>query len=610
MFGTIQRLPRLILMILVYGVFLVVVGMTTVVLTVVVSAHFSTASLNATVGADAALVRLFVTSALSPQDLEASGLTSARQTDLEQRLALLIDEKKILRVEVRLPDGRILVSDEPMSRGTVGATSEDFTTALAGLSATAGIADVAVSEATGPALATTSVLREYFPLVTGGEVRAVVGVWRDAVPIMAQLDEVRQTIVIITLVAGLVAAFVLYLVFRSAQSRIGRQTDALLDATQRDTLTGSLNHGALVEILGAAVEQARVEDTQIGLALVDIDNFRLLNENYGHEAGDQALLVIVELLRVALPAGVAFGRSGPDELLIVATGPVVHDLEPALERFRTSLVDHSLSVESTERLPLTVSVGVCGYPAHADSATGLLTVVATTLHEAKTSGGDVIRVAGATNEQAPETRTFDVFQGLILAVDTKDRYTKRHSEDVARYSVFLAERLRLESDFVDTIRIAGLLHDVGKIGIPDHILRKPGTLTAAEYHTVKQHVVLGDMIVRDLPGIETIRSGIRHHHERWDGEGYLHRLSGEDIPLIARILAVADAFSAMTTTRPYRKALSLTEALHRLVDASGTQLDEALVEAFVTGIETASDAPLPGADTHSMRLWTPYGRVA
>jgi HD-GYP domain-containing protein (c-di-GMP phosphodiesterase class II) len=222
-----------------------------------------------------------------------------------------------------------------------------------------------------------------------------------------------------------------------------------------------------------------------------------------------------------------------------------------------------------------------------------------------------VRHAGAFGSGGDAAATsFDVLQGLIIAVDTKDRYTKRHSEDVARYGTFLAERLGLPGDEIRTIGVAGMLHDVGKIGIPDRILRKPGSLTEAEYEVVKQHVALGDMIVRDLPDIEAIRAGIRHHHERWDGQGYLDRLEGEDIPLIARILAVADAFSAMTTTRPYRKALDVREALTRLGDAAGTQLDERLVTAFIDGIEHAEDPPLPGADAGAETLWLPGRRVA
>ena len=208
-----------------------------------------------------------------------------------------------------------------------------------------------------------------------------------------------------------------------------------------------------------------------------------------------------------------------------------------------------------------------------------------------------------------EARTFDVFQGLILAVDTKDRYTKRHSEDVARYAVYLGTLLGLDEETIQTLRVSGLLHDVGKIGIPDHILRKPAKLTTEEYRTVQQHVALGDSIIRDLPNVDLIRAGVRHHHERWDGAGYLHGLAGEEIPLIARILAVGDAFSAMTTTRPYRKALPVEEALHRLEDAAGSQLDEQLVITFVRGIAAEADGPRAVLEVGT-RIWTPYSQVA
>jgi HD-GYP domain-containing protein (c-di-GMP phosphodiesterase class II) len=121
-------------------------------------------------------------------------------------------------------------------------------------------------------------------------------------------------------------------------------------------------------------------------------------------------------------------------------------------------------------------------------------------------------------------------------------------------------------------------------------------------------VALGDAIVRDVPNVEAVRAGIRHHHERWDGRGYLEGLEGDAIPMIGRILAVADAFSAMTTTRPYRRALPVEEALKRLGDAAGTQLEESLVLAFIEGLETDADAPMPGQE--SPRIWTPQALVA
>ena len=607
-FGRSAHVRRPVVLMLVYGIFLMIVGVTATAQAVMVSAQFSTNTLNSIVSTDTTLVRGFVTSFVSPDDFAAGALPGERQAIVERQLGTLVAPGTILRVEVRRPDGTVIFADDPTLRGVVAPVSAAFARATAGDTAVVDMVDVAAGDASGPALATSTVVREYFPLRLDGTVVGIVGVWRDAVPILAQLDEVRRNIVIVTLSAALVAAFVLFLVFRSAQGRITRQTQALMDSTQRDPLTGTLNHGALVDAVARSVDGARSEGTAFAVALVDIDNFRLLNETYGHAAGDRALQTIVDLFGRDLPAGVILGRYGPDELLLLAPGGEINALGTLLERAHTALADHALQFDASERLPLTVSVGLCTFPDHGESVTELLTTAALTLQEAKASGGDAIRYAGQDAATEPETRTFDVYQGLIFAVDTKDRYTKRHSGDVARYSVFLAERVGAEPDFIQTIRVAGLLHDVGKIGIPDHILRKPGKLTSEEYEIVQQHVVLGDMIVRDLPDIELIRAGVRHHHERWDGTGYVDRLAGVDIPLIARILAVSDAFSAMTTTRPYRKALDVGEALRRLEDAAGTQLDEELVVAFVHGIETVEGAPLPGMD--APRLWTPYASVA
>ena len=608
-FGTPRRTQRPVLFVIVFGVFIAIVGITAMAQILMVSTHFSTSTLNSVVGTDAALVRTFVTSSLSPDDLGTSGPTPDRRSQIEARLGSLLGPGEIVRIEIRLPDGQVVVASEPTAVGTTVPATSDFTTALAGDQSTASLAEGSLSEAAGPALATSHVLREYFPLVTDGAVRAVVGIWRDAAPILAQLDELRRGIVLVTLSAALIAAAVLFFVFRSAQTRISRQAAALADAADRDPLTGCLNHGVVVDSVAQAVERSRADDRPFGIALLDIDNFRLLNETYGHAAGDDVLLSVVDVVTRALPPDVVLGRYGPDELLIVLPAERIHAIGDVLDSVRSALVDRAMQFGVSERLPVTLSAGVCTFPEHADSATALLTVAALTLQEAKASGGDAVRFAGSSIDAEFETRTFDVFQGLILAVDTKDRYTKRHSEDVARYATFLAERTGCSPELIATIRVAGLLHDVGKIGVPDQILRKPGALTAAEYDIVKQHVALGDLIIRDLPDVELVRAGVRHHHERWDGNGYLGRLEGEEIPLIARILAVGDAFSAMTTTRPYRKALDVREALTRLGDAAGTQLDERLVTAFIAGIETAEDAPLPGTDTQPS-LWTPYRQVA
>ena len=608
MFGSSPRRRRPLLLVLVYGLFVALVGITATAQAVMVSAHFSAATLNDVVGSDAATTRAFMNAHVLATDFDAAGPVAGRVTILEDQLAALTRTGEVLRVELRRPDGTVVAANDPRVAGVRAGRDAAFAAAVAG-DAQAAIVPVAEA-ATAPGAATLAadtVIREALPIETGGRVRGVVVMWRDAAPVLARLADVRRDVVLVTLTAGAIAAALLFFIFRAAQARLSRQTAELVESTRRDPLTGSLNHGALVAHLANEIERARTAGAPLGVALIDIDNFRLLNENHGHDAGDQALLAVDGLLIDQLPDGVVTGRYGPDEFLLVAPARAVADLEPAIDRLRAALADLSLQFEATERLPITISAGLSTYPEHGTSVTTLLAAVARTLQEAKASGGDAVRVTDLEPGTPASSASFDVLQGLVHAVDTKDRYTKRHSEDVARYGVFLARRLGVDPELVASIHVAGLLHDVGKIGIPDAILRKPGRLTDAEMAIVRQHVALGDAIVRDLPDVELVRAGIRHHHERWDGDGYLDRLEGEAIPLIARILAVGDAFSAMTTTRPYRKALDVREALRRLEDAAGSQLDATLVELFVEGIETAEDAPLPGL-VSGPALWTP--RVA
>jgi len=611
-FGTRAKLPRPVLLIIVYGLFLVIVGVTATAQTMLVSLHFSTAALEATVGSDAATIRTFANGFLQPSDLGAA--TPTRVDQIDAALNALLQRGELLRVDVRSTNGTILFTTDPTARGLVVPPSAGFEKALGATGAPA--VDAALldgsqpTEAAGSALAASQVLRAYLPLVgQDGQVQAVVALYRDAAPLFAKLEAIRTQVVIVTLSAAAIVAVLLFFVFRAAQRRITAQTAQLVESTRRDPLTGLLNHGALVGELALAIEDARQAGSAIGIALVDIDGFRLMNETYGHAAGDAALNRVAERLQRAMPATGTIGRSGPDEFLIFVPARQVVALEPLLEAVRTELADESLQFGASERLPITVSAGIAAFPEHAASVTELLSLVAVVLNEAKASGGDAIRAAGSRVEQSDQARSFDILQGLVIAVDTKDRYTKRHSEDVSRYAVFIAEQLGLDAAFIATLRTAGLLHDVGKIGIPDTVLRKPGQLTADEYEIVKQHVALGDSIVRNVDNVDLVRAGIRHHHERWDGHGYLHALAGEDIPLIARILAVGDAFSAMTTTRPYRKALSIEEALRRLADAAGSQLDERLVGAFIGGIESVPDAPLPGR-TSTPPLWVPRADVA
>ncbi len=605
MFGVQPRVRRPVLLLLVFSAFLVLVGITAAAQATLVTSHFTAVTMQTIVEGDASNVRRFADAAaesqsLTPADLAiGTPLDPARRAAIEADLAAVVGRDGGIRhAELHRADGTLLAAVP---------TAPDAA-AVPVLATRPEAAVVPGPEAGVPAsdLDSAWVLRERLPITdVDGNVVGFVGLWRDGVPILARLDEVRRDVLVVTLSAALAAAFLLFLIFRSAQARLTQQTLELVESTRRDPLTGTLNHGALVGLLAVRLDAARETESPVGVALVDVDNFTLLNDHHGDRIGDEVLQTVLDALEAVAPVGATIGRYGPDEFLIIAGDDRVDELEPAITRLRSSLLDRSLHVDSPDRLPITVSAGIAAYPRDGASVTVLLATVAGTLGRAKASGGDAVRVAGIEDPaDADHSSGFDVLQGLVFAVDTKDRYTKRHSEDVARYAAFLAERLELDDATIGTIRLAGLLHDIGKVGIPDPILRKPGKLTAEEYEIVKQHVVLGDMIVRDVPDIDQVRAGIRHHHERWDGEGYVDRLAAEEIPLVARILAVSDAFSAMTTTRPYRKALDVKEAIRRLEDAAGTQLDERLVAAFINGLETAAHPPMPGEEVPA-RLWTP-----
>ena len=214
----------------------------------------------------------------------------------------------------------------------------------------------------------------------------------------------------------------------------------LVEATRRDPLTGTYNHGALVSLLAGRMETSKVDGKPISVALIDVDNFTLLNDHQGHRAGDNVLMTVLDVLDVVCPPDAVIGRYGPDEFLVIAPHDDLAGLEPAIEAVR----DAPRRAQSRRLSPASACRSRSApasrpIPKDGASLTVLLATVAATLGSAKASGGDEIRVTGAEDGIADGgAATFDVLQGLVFAVDTKDRYTKRHSEDVARYAVFLA----------------------------------------------------------------------------------------------------------------------------------------------------------------------------
>jgi diguanylate cyclase (GGDEF)-like protein len=556
------------------------------------------------VGDDQAIVRGFVESNLTSADLESGSLAPDRLAMVEPRLADLVRQHGYQ--DVALIDPRtervLAAASEAGTPVAIAAGTRD--------AASAGRAAARIIPGAGGG-DQPSTLVEAIPVVQGAEVRLVFQISRPAAPILARAGEAFRDVVIVTLSAAIVLAMLLYAIFRAANIRLRRQEAEIAETRRRDSLTGLLNHSAAVAALTELVEAARRDESSMGVALIDIDNFRLLNDVHGSRAGDLALSTVAAAFRPEEEQWVLLSRFGPDEFLAIAPESVARDLPAAARRVRERLESSHLELPDSELLPVTVSIGIAYYPFHAGSVTELVSVVARALGEAKESGGNGIAIAGAwtTDPQGPYS-SFDVLQGLVLAVDRKDHYTKLHSEDVATYALYIAERVSLPEEVRANLRIGALLHDVGKIGIPDDILRKPGRLTAHEYDILKHHVALGDLLVGSMPDVQHIREAVRYHHERWDGEGYLVGLAGEGIPLIARVLAVADAYSAMTTSRPYRKGMPVERALAELRLVAGTQLDADLVDAFVSGMEQDEDAPRQGASGIASLLWKPTPRAA
>jgi diguanylate cyclase (GGDEF)-like protein len=596
-----RRPPRPRLFLLVYGATVLLVCLTIAGLALVVSQHLTASAIRSIVAGDRSIVREFLDDSLGREDFSGLSRDAAAGARLDATMAELVERRQLVGLRAISPTGVVVASANRADRGVLIPLETRLQDAFDG----AATAEMTTGPLPG-ATADGDILSEYWPVITAGGVPVVVELRRNGGPIARDADAIRRDVALLTGSAALLLALLLYVIYRGAQLRLARQTRELIESTRRDALTGLLNHGAVVERLAATLENARRLDGPVGVALVDIDNFRLLNDVHGHDAGDAVLQKVVRAIDEEPGSWATVGRYGPDEFMLISHPGAARELEPAAKRLRQRLEAVTVQFGRSERLPVTVSVGIAHFPFHADSVTELLSEATIALGEAKASGGDALRVAGAWDkEPGAERDSFGILHGLVIAVDTKDRYTKRHSEDVARYALFLADQIGLDDKLRETLRVAGLLHDVGKIGIPDDILRKPSELTPYEYEIVKQHVALGDLIVRDLPNLWLVRAGIKHHHERWDGTGYLDQLAGEKIPLIARILSVGDAFSAMTTSRPYRKAFPVEAALKRLEDVAGTQLDPSLVSAFVNGIRSVSGAPLPGADAAGNRLWQP-----
>ena len=355
-----------------------------------------------------------------------------------------------------------------------------------------------------------------------------------------------------------------------------------LEQADRDPLTGFLNHRAFHKRLADEAERAGRENRPLVVALMDLDNFRFLNDAYGHTTGDEVLRQVADVLKTRCPSSDALARFGGDEFALILTNPRTTSIDEIEAGFEKILADvdycppgHNVCV------PLSMSVGAA-FLHESGSRFEMMQRADDRLRRKKMGSEEQSEMCWQLRTRLSRSIAgFAMLDSLVTAVDTKDRYTRRHSEDVMHFSLQIAEEMGLDEKTRQTLAVAALLHDVGKTGVPDLVLRKPGGLSDEEYEVVKQHPMMGAAIVGAVPGMEATLDCIRHHHERWDGEGYPFGLIRDECPLLARLMAVADAMSAMTTDRPYRKAMPVDEALKRLEAGAGSQWDPTCVDAML-----------------------------
>ncbi|MDX6667988.1 MAG: hypothetical protein QOK04_1368 [Solirubrobacteraceae bacterium] len=395
------------------------------------------------------------------------------------------------------------------------------------------------------------------PIVTKGRFYGVLGV-----SVIERPERLQRTPELLDRLAGVVAQ-------AATALDNARLIETMLHQARHDNLTGLLGHRAFHEALGLELGNDQA-DRVFALATVDIDDFKLVNDLYGHPTGDKALRRVAAALRESIREEDVVFRVGGEEFTVILPGLTARDALPVAERLRAAVAAISFV------MPLRVSIGLASYPADAADRKALLERADAAMYAAKRGGKDRTSMADAKPRVVSDSSNALM---LLERLRGKDSKTVAHSARVAALAVDLGEQLDLDGDRLAHLRIAGLLHDVGKIGVPDAILAKPGPLDEDELRIVQTHPLVGAEIVRAW-GFPQAARLVLEHHEHVDGGGYPAGLAGDAICLEARILHVVDAFAAMTTDRPYRGAMSHEYAMSELRSLSGTQFDADAVGAL------------------------------
>lgn len=373
-------------------------------------------------------------------------------------------------------------------------------------------------------------------------------------------------------------------------------------AAVTDPITGLPNHRAVMSNIDEEISRCQRGQHSCAVLFVDLDHFKRVNDTWGHRAGDAILREVGTRLRDALRQEDFVGRYGGEEFAIVLTAATLLTASEAAGRLLNAVSSFPCYWESEDThigvpIAITASIGVAIYRLHGTTREELIESADRGMYRAKHTGRNRVCVADVEHDSAEveqqEVVSYDRHtpeivgvKALTAAASARDKGTNAHAHRMVQLAEATARKLKRPEEELHLIRLGALLHDIGKIGIPDAILHKPGPLTEEEWGIMRGHPDIGRQILEQVGGVfDYLAAIVAAHHERWDGKGYPLGLSGEGIPLSARILSVVDAYDAMTSSRPYRKAGSVATARAELLACAGKQFDPTVVEAFLSVLD-------------------------